>query len=105
MIFKNFTWWEIGEYISTLILLILLISNNPWQGNFVVIFFVAVILILNIINRKSLEYRNKKRIAAALNIQLKRFSEQIAEVSNRVNILGSKISVNQPPLSSSKMGL
>ncbi|AUC61129.1 High-affnity carbon uptake protein Hat/HatR [Cyanobacterium sp. HL-69] len=105
MIFKNFTWWEIGEYISTLILLILLIINNPWQGNFVVIFFVAVILILNIINRKSLEYRNKKRIAAALNIQLKRFSEQIAEVSNRVNILGSKISVNQPPLSSSKMGL
>ena len=39
MIFKNFTWWEIGEYISTLILLILLIINNPWQGNFVVIFF------------------------------------------------------------------
>ncbi|MBE9222185.1 WD40 repeat domain-containing protein [Cyanobacterium stanieri LEGE 03274] len=105
MIFKSLTWWEIGEYITTFVLLILLLVNNPWSDNFWVVFVVAIVLILNIINRKSLEYRNKQRIAAALNIQLKKFSEKLLEVNSRIDILINNNSLNQRTLSSGKMGL
>lgn len=105
MIFKNFTWWEIGEYISVVILLTLLIIYGGGQGNFFVPLFIAIVLILNLINRKSLEYRNKKRIAAALNIQLKKFSEQIAEINERINVLQQSKSFQKSSLSSSKIEL
>lgn len=101
MMFKNFTWWEIAESITVIILLILFITNGDRQENFPLIFFMAMVLILNLINRKSLEYRNKKRIAAALNIQLKKFTEQVSEINDRVNTLNNKKS----SLSSSKIKL
>ncbi len=98
MIFKHFTWWDIAEYLSIFALLIILLTSNFLEGNLIIILVFVIVLILISINRKLLENRNKKRIAAALNIQLKKFSEQVENINIQVEELKADKTIKVPQI-------
>lgn len=102
MIFKNFTRLQWGEYVLNFILFILLIINNNLRNYPLLLLVIILVLIANLINRVSLENRTKKRIAAALKIQLNKFSENVEHLQTEINKLTKKsalIPPSQPSLS------
>lgn len=105
MILKNFTWFDVTEYICILILFITLITNENLGSNFFAIIFITIVLIVNNINRKLLENRTKKRIAAALSLQLKKFSEQITNINLQIEELNKKKTLTPPTTLSSQTQL
>ena len=85
MFLWRFSWLEIAEYISlfcTFISLIIFFLDDQfiWLG-----VFLFISLILSAINRYRLEIRTRARIAGALKVQLKKFSEQINEIKEKLN--------------------
>lgn len=95
-------WLEFIEYLtifSTVVSLIICF----YLDNYLYFFINLIIcLILGIINRFRAENRTKTRIAAALNIQIKRFSHDVAEIKNTVDeyIEKQKALINPPKLAS-----
>ncbi|NCO73671.1 MAG: WD40 repeat domain-containing protein [Cyanobacteria bacterium] len=84
MIFVILLWLEWLEYLSIFLTVIGLIISISSQSNNLLFIAIVITFILNIINRFRLENRSKNRIAGALNIQLKRFSESIEEINIKI---------------------
>lgn len=88
---------EITEYISLFLTFIGLIIYI-YQGQFLGFgFFLFLSLILNIINRFRLEIRTRSRIAAALKISVRKFSDQVDEIKNQFTSSLPNSSQLKPP--------
>lgn len=101
MIFIIF-WLEFIEYLtifSTIISLIICFYLDNY-----LYFYINIIIcfILGVINRFRAENRTKARIAGALNVQIKRFSNDITEIKNTVDeyIEKQQALINPPKLAS-----
>jgi WD40 repeat protein len=85
MFLGRFSWLDIAEYISLFFtfigLIIFLVSGKLFSW----IFFLFISLILSSINRFRLEIRTRSRIAAALKIQLRKFSKELHEIEAKFN--------------------
>lgn len=84
MILVMFAWLELAEYLSILLIVIGLVVYVVSGNNVLLFSSIPLALILNALNRLRLENRTKTRIAAALNIQLRRFSGEIAEIRQKL---------------------
>ncbi|BAQ65342.1 WD40 repeat domain-containing protein [Geminocystis sp. NIES-3709] len=91
-------WLEWLEYLGILLTIIGLIFSLTFQSNNLLFIAITVTFILNIINRLRSENRSKTRIAAALNVQLKRFSGEVEEINSKINqYLEKQNSLSSPP--------
>ena len=96
MILVMFAWLELAEYLAILLIVIGLVIYVA-SGEAILLFSsIPLALILNALNRLRLENRTKTRIAAALNIQLRRFSAEIAEIRQQLQADSDKISFEKP---------
>lgn len=99
MVFVIF-WLELTEYLVIFLAIISFIFNSNISSNS--LFFVLIILslILNNINRFREENRNKVRIGVALKVQLKKFSDELAEVNEKIDlyIASQKKNISPPKL-------
>ncbi len=84
MILQKLIWLELAEYVSIFFVFIGLILYLFNGQTFLLFCFIPLSLIFNTLNRLRLEKRTKIRIAAALNIQLRRFSAEIAQLKYKV---------------------
>jgi len=95
-------WLEVIEYV-TVFLSILSLIISYYLDNYLYFFIILIVsLILGVINRIRAENRTKARIAGALNVQIKRFSSEVAEIKVTVDeyIEKQKALVNPLKLSS-----
>lgn len=97
MIFTRFSWLEIAEYISILLSIISLIIYFYLDQIAWFLGFLLISLILNVINRFRLEIRTRSRLAAALNIQLRKFSEEVEEIKQKIDNSEEDSSLLKPP--------
>jgi WD40 repeat protein len=99
MILVMFAWLELAEYLSILLVIIGLVVYVISGDNTLLFSAIPLALILNALNRLRLENRTKTRIAAALNIQLKRFSGEIAEIRQKLQTQLNNVSTLSKPKS------
>lgn len=96
MILVIFAWLELAEYISILLIIMGLIFY-VFSGKVILLFSaIPLALILNALNRLRLENRTKTRIAAALNIQLRRFSGEVADLKQKLLEANREIDLQKP---------
>ncbi len=86
MILLMLMWLELAEYASILLVVIGLIVYVINGQTYLLFSAIPLALILNAVNRLRLETRTKTRIAAALNIQLRRFSTEIAQIKQKMRL-------------------
>ncbi|MBF2056683.1 MAG: WD40 repeat domain-containing protein [Cyanobacterium sp. T60_A2020_053] len=105
MIFKNFTRLQWGEYALNFMLFIMLITNNNLRNYPLLLLIIILVLMVNLINRISLENRTKKRIAAALKIQLNKFTEKVEYFQTEIEKLKRQSALIPPPFSPPSISL
>ncbi len=86
MIFMIKVWLEWAEYISIFLTFVALIVSFSSNSNSFFFLGITVTIILNVINRWRLEERTKARIAGTLNVQIRRFSAEIEEIKQKVEL-------------------
>ncbi len=84
MILVILPWLELLEYFTITMTVIGVIFYGISGEYFLILYSLPLALLLNAINRFRLETRTKTRIAAALNIQLRRFSGDIEEINAKI---------------------
>jgi WD40 repeat protein len=102
--FARFYWLEITEYITILLSIFGLFFFLHSGKNIWFLSFLLISLILNAVNRIRLEIRTRSRIAAALKLQLRKFTGEIEGIKQKLTAKSRGAEQLQPPQRRSNMG-
>ncbi|MGI0482002.1 WD40 repeat domain-containing protein [Geminocystis sp. CENA526] len=98
MIFITILWLEWLEYLGVLLTIIGLILSFSVGSNNLLFIAITLTFIFNILNRIRSENRTKARIAGALSVQLKRFSAEVEDINNKINLyIEKQKTLTSPP--------
>lgn len=95
-------WLEWLEYAGILFTIIGLVVSFLSQSNNLLFIALTLTLVFNVINRVRSENRSKSRIGAALNVQLKKFSAEVAQINEKIDqYIETQAKLTTPPKISS----